>query len=171
MDHVDGDDATTVNISGNTDSAFTSVDLSSLSKVKHVHITGNTSLTTIDAPSAVVLAEPLATVTVTIDNNDTTGTYTAAVSATETTPYTPASASAAVVTAFKPFIQAYLDQTRTASVSFMINVDNVGTGTMSSVMGLDTSGQEGPDGDAAATEDNQTDGVNAVNTAKELELF
>ena len=169
--HVDGDDATTVNISGNTDSAFTSVDLSSLSKVKHVNITGNTSLTTITAPSAVVLAEPLATVTVTIDNNDTTGTYTAAVSATETTPYTPASASAAVVTAFKPFIQAYLDQTRTASVSFMINVDNVGTGTMSSVMGLDISGQEGPDGNAAATEDNQTDGVNAVNTAKELELF
>ena len=169
--HVDGDDATTVNISGNTDSAFTSVDLSSLSKVKHVNITGNTSLTTITAPSAVVLAEPLATVTVTIDNNDTTGTYTAAVSATETTPYTPASASAAVVTAFKPFLQAYLDQTRTASVTFMINVDNVGTGTMSSVMGLDISGQEGPDGNAAATEDNQTDGVNAVNTAKELELF
>ena len=169
--HVDGDDATTVSISGNTDSAFTSVDLSSLSKVKHVNITGNTSLTTITAPSAVVLAEPLATVTVTIDNNDTTGTYTAAVSATETTPYTPASASAAVVTAFKPFLQAYLDQTRTASVTFMINVDNVGTGTMSSVMGLDISGQEGPDGNAAATEDNQTDGVNAVNTAKELELF
>jgi len=169
--HVDGDDATTVNISGNTDSAFTSVDLSSLSKVKHVNITGNTSLTTITAPSAVVLAEPLATVTVTIDNNDTTGTYTAAVSATETTPYTPASASAAVVTAFKPFLQAYLDQTRTASVTFMINVDNVGTGTMSSVMGLDISGQQGPDGNAVAEEDNQTDGVNAVNTAKELELF
>jgi hypothetical protein len=123
--HADGDNATTISITDNTDPLLTSIDLSSLAKVKHVNITGNTSLTTIVAPSASVLAEPLATVTVTISGNDTVGTYSAAEAATETTPYDPATASAAVVTAFKPFIEAYLAQTRTATVVWDIDVDNI----------------------------------------------
>ena len=72
--HVDGDNATVVSITDNP--KITAVNLGTLSKVKHVNITGNASLTTISAPSASVLAEPITTVTVTIQNNDTKGTYT-----------------------------------------------------------------------------------------------
>ncbi|MEK9603644.1 MAG: hypothetical protein VW127_04390 [Flavobacteriaceae bacterium] len=168
--HADGDDATTVSIVGNTSSDFTAVDLSSLSKVKHVNITGNTSLTTITAPNAAVLAEPLATVTVTISGNDTTGTWEDATAATETTPYSAATASAAVVTSFKPFIEAYLDQTRTASVTFSIDVDNVGTGTMQAAMAADGDAQAGPDG-TAGNDDDQTNGTGGVDTEAELALF
>lgn len=173
--HADGDNATTIDITGNTDAALTSIDLSSLAKVKHVNIVGNTSLTTIVAPSIDPLAEPLATVTVTISGNDTSGTYTAAVSATETTPYQPASATAAVVTAFKPFIEAYLAQTRTATVVWSIDVDNVDltstaaveTAALSTI--VDFAAQNGPDG-TNGNADDQSDG-GAVTTEAELSLF
>ena len=70
--HVNGDDATTVNISGNP--KILSVNLGTLSKVKHVNITGNTSLTTVSAPRASLLAEPLTACHVHIQNNVTGGT-------------------------------------------------------------------------------------------------
>jgi len=174
--HADGDDATTIDIVGNTDSELTEIDLSSLAKVKHVNITGNTSLTTIVAPSASTLAEPLATVTVTISRNDTSGTYTSADAATETTPYSPASATAAVVTSFKPFIEAYLAQTRTATVVWSIDVDNVDltstaatveTAALSTI--TDTAAQNGPDG-TSGNADDQSDG-GAVTNEAELALF
>lgn len=175
--HADGDNATTISITDNTDSALTSIDLSSLSKVKHVNITGNTSLTTIVAPSASTLAEPLATVTVTISGNATVGTYTSADAATETTPYSPASATAAVVTSFKPFIEAYLAQTRTASVSFDIDVDAIDDdadgdyddGALSAALTADTAAQNGSDG-TSGNADDQSDG-GAVTIEAELALF
>lgn len=176
--HADGDDATTIDITGNTDAALTSIDLSSLAKVKHVNITGNTSLTTIVAPSIDPLAEPLATVTVTISGNDTVGTYTAAEAATETTPYVPATASAAVVTAFKPFIEAYLAQTRTATVVWSIDVDKVDDdadgayddGTLNAAFNADTAAKAGPDA-TAGNADDQVDGTGGVDTEAELSLF
>jgi hypothetical protein len=176
--HADGDDATTIDITGNTDAALTSIDLSSLAKVKHVNITGNTSLTTIVAPSIDPLAEPLATVTVTISGNDTSGTYTAAEAATETTPYVPATASAAVVTAFKPFIEAYLAQTRTATVVWDIDVDNIDDdadgayddGTLSAAFAADTAAIAGPDAVAGGA-DAQVDATGGVDTEAELSLF
>ena len=176
--HADGDDATTIDIVGNTDSELTTIDLSSLAKVKHVNITGNTSLTTIVAPSASVLAEPLATVTVTISGNDTVGTYSAADAATETTPYDPATASAAVVTAFKPFIEAYLAQTRTATVVWDIDVDAIDDdadgayddGALSAAFAADTAALAGPDGNLGGT-DAQVDANGGVTTEAELALF
>ena len=176
--HADGDNATTISITDNTDPLLTSIDLSSLSKVKHVNITGNTSLTTIVAPSSSVLAEPLATVTVTISGNDTVGTYTEAEAATETTPYVPATASAAVVTSFKPFIEAYLAQTRTATVVWDIDVDAIDDdadgayddGALSAAFAADTAALAGPDGNAGGT-DAQVDNNGGVDTEAELSLF
>lgn len=175
--HVNGDDATTVSIIGNTDSGFNSVDLSSLAKVKEVVITGNSSLRAVVAPSTSMLAEPVATITVTINTNDTSGTYTPAKAPTETTPYEAASATAAVVSSFKPFIEAYQAQTRTASVTYAIDVDNVDrtdtsateTTALSVHLGADTAATNGPDGTAGNTDD-QTDG-GAVSTKNELALF
>lgn len=174
--HLNGDNATTLSITGNP--KITSVDLSSLAKVKEVVITGNNSLTTIEAPSINPLAEPVATVTVTINSNDTSGTYTPAKATVETSPYQAASATAAVVSSFKPFIEAYQAQTRTASVTYAIDVDNVDrtdtddtteTNALSVHLGADTAAMNGPDGTGGNTDD-QTDG-GAVSTKNELALF
>ena len=118
--HVNGEDATTVSISNNP--KVLAVDLGTLSKVKHVNITGNASLTTIAAPSATVLAEPITTVTVTIQNNDTGGTYTKAIAGTETQPYTPATLTGETVTGFKGFIEAYVAAGNT-TVTYSIEID------------------------------------------------
>jgi hypothetical protein len=165
---------------GNTDSAFTTLDLSSLGKVKHVNITGNNSLTTIVAPkySTDELAEPVATITVTINTNNTNGTYDPAMAPTETTVYQAASATSTLVSSFKPFIEAYLAQTRTATVTYEINVDSVDrtdtdateTDALSVHLDADTAAQEGADRDAGTTADNQTDG-GAVSTENELAMF
>ena len=124
--HLDGQDATTVNIVGNTDPAFVAVDMSTLSKAKHVVVTGNTSLTAITPPSATVLAEPTALVTLTITGNLTQGTYTAAVVGTDTTPAAAHEATSTVITAFKALIDAYDAQTaRTVTATYDLGIDLV----------------------------------------------
>ena len=161
--HFDGQDATTVQIVGNTDPLFVAVDMSSLSKTKHVVITGNTSLTTIAAPSATVLAEPTALVTLTITGNLTQGTYTAAVVGTDTTPAAAHEATSSVVSAFKVLINAYNAQTaRTVSATYDLGIDQVDT--------------TGTAGDADALFNNGTFAAQAgttgnVDTAAELALF
>jgi hypothetical protein len=173
--HLDGDNATTISITDNE--KITSIDLSSLAKVKEVVITGNASLTTIKAPSTNPLAEPIATVTVTINNNDTRGTYKPAKAPTETTKYESASATATVVSSFKTFIEAYLAQTRTSSVTYSIDVDKVDkigttaveTATLSATLSDDDAAKNGPDGTSGNTDD-QTDG-GAVSTKNEFALF
>ena len=151
--HVDGDFATTVSIVDND--ALVSVDLSDLSKVKHVNITGNASLTTITAPSASSLAEPVTTVTVTIADNDVTGTYTAAVSGTQTTAYQAATLTGESITGFKTFIDAYVAATNT--VSFSIEID---------------SEQSAIAGDSAAIAGGQlSDSNGLIDTALELTLM
>jgi hypothetical protein len=168
-----GDDATVVSVVDNDNPGFTELNLGSLGKVKHVNITGNTSLTTIHAPryGATELAEPLATVTVTINNNDLSGTYRPAVAGSETSSYTMATATSAEVTSFKPFIEAYLAQTRTATVVWDISVDSqTATQTTNQAFTADTDGRNGPDG-ITGNADDQVDNVGGVNTVKELELF
>jgi hypothetical protein len=68
------------------------------------------------------LAEPVTTVTVTIADNDVTGTYTAAVSGTQTTAYQAATLTGESITGFKTFIDAYVAATNT--VSFSIEIDS-----------------------------------------------
>jgi len=177
--YIDGENATTIVITNNPD--ITEIDLSSLAKVKSVVITGNADLETIVAPSIDPLAEPVATVTVTINNNDTSGTYDPAMAPTETTQYQSASATSTMVSSFKPFIEAYQAQTRSASVTFSIDVDNVDniettaeeTTALSVHLTADTAAQVGADTASGTTEtdaDNQTD-VGAITTTNELALF
>ena len=153
--HVNGDNATVVDIVGNP--KILAVNLGTLSKVKHVNITGNASLTTVSAPSAAVLAEPITTVTVTIQNNDTGGTYTKAVAGTETTPYQPATLTGETVTGFKGFIDAYVAAGNT-TVTYSIEID-----------AADLAG----DGAAQAAGTNQqlTNANNFIDSAKELLLL
>ena len=153
--HVNGENATTVDIVGNP--KILSVNLGTLSKVKHVNITGNSSLTTIAAPSASVLAEPITTVTVTIQSNDTGGTYTKAVAGTQTTPYQVATLTGETVTGFKGFIDAYVAAGNT-TVTYSIEID-----------AADLAG----DGAAQAAGTNQqlTNANNFIDSAKELLLL
>ena len=175
---ANGDDACTVSVTGNVATGFTSLNLSSLGKVKSVEITGNTSLTSITAPDHTVLAEPLAPISVVINSNDTAGTWSTAKDATETTSYTAATGTSDMITSFKPFIEAYLAQaTRTATVTFAIDVDNcfvngsaTSTATLNAVMNADLAAKKGADGNAG-TYPNQTDGVGGVNNVTELALY
>jgi len=157
--HVDGEFATTVNVVGNTNAGFTSLNLSSLSKVKHVNVTGNTSLTTIAAPSAAVLIEPTAQATFTITGNKTTGTYVKAILGTDTTPYSPATLTAESVTGFKTLIDALNAQsTRTAgTVTTSIEINSAKT-----AMDADTD---------AVTGGQLTDHDGIINSAKDLLLL
>ena len=153
--HVNGENATTVSISNNP--KVLAVDLGTLSKVKHVNITGNSSLTTIAAPNVAVLAEPITTVTVTIQNNDTKGTYTAAVAGTETTAYQPATLTGETVTGFKGFIDAYVAAGNT-TVTYSIEIDEADLTT-------DAAAQ------AAGTNQQLTNNNNFIDSAKELLLL
>ena len=153
--HVNGDNATVVSITDNP--KISSLNLVTLSKVKHVNITGNASLTTIAAPSASVLAEPITTVTVTIQNNDTGGTYTKAIAGTETTPYQPASLTGETVTGFKGFIDAYVAAGNT-TVTYSIEIDAADLTT-------DTAAQ------AAGANQQLTNNNNFIDSAKELLLL
>lgn len=179
--HLNGDNATSISITGNT--KVKEVDLSSLAKVKTVVITGNTSLTTIKAPKhngKDELAEPIANISVTIHTNNTVGTYKKAKIGSETSEYHKASATAVVVSAFKPFINAYLgQQSRTGTVTYDIDVDKIDDddddekyddGTLSAALDADTVAQNGPDGDNTTAKDNQTNG-GRIDIKNELDLF
>jgi hypothetical protein len=181
--HVQGDDESTVVIHDND--KITSVDMSNLAKVGTVRITDNAKLTSIVAPSTSVLATSVAVINVNISGNKLSGNYTAAQEATGTVSYQPASISAAVLTSFKPWIEANvnvdlnnpigtIDRTITAAnaatgstasgadVVYNINVDLVtitgatGTNTLSARLDADNDGSDGPDG-AAGGADNQND--------------
>jgi hypothetical protein len=155
--HVNGENATTVRIENNP--KITSLSLASLSKVKHVRIAGNASLTTIAAPDATVLAEPVTTVTVTLFNNDTKGTYTKAVAGSETDPYTPATLTGETATGFKGFIEAYVAAGNT-TVTYSIEIDEA-----AAAIAGDAAAQ------AAGPDQQLSNNSPAIDTALELKLL
>ena len=104
--HLQGDNESTVNIVGNTDTKLTTIDLSSLSKVGTVTVTGNTSLANLTAPSADVLATSLAAISVTISGNKLPGTYTPATAPTGTVTYSAPVITGAALSSFKAWINA-----------------------------------------------------------------
>ena len=186
--HVQGDNASEVIVVDND--KITALDLSSLAKVQTVQVIGNAKLTSIVAPSSSVLATSVATITVDISGNKLSGTYTSAQAPTGTVSYQPASISAAVLSSFKPWIEANinvdqnnplgtLDRTITAAsanvsstatgnpVYFNIDIDqtvvDAGTGsqTLSSALNADDDASQGPD-TADGTADDQNDNNGAA---------
>ena len=85
-----GSDAATIVVSN---TGVTALDMTSMRKVKHIHVTGNSALASISAPvpgtddGEANFAETSALVTVTIQDNATTATYSRAVTGTEVTDY------------------------------------------------------------------------------------
>ena len=107
--HLQGDNESTVSIVGNTDTKLTTIDLSSLSKVGTVTVTGNTSLANLTAPSADVLATSLAAISVTISGNKLPGTYTPATAPTGTVTYSAPAITGAALSSFKAWINANIN--------------------------------------------------------------
>ena len=121
--HLNGELATTINVSGNA--SLTTLDMSSMNKVKNISVTGNGKLATITAPALSQLAEPVADIGVTVTGNALVGAYTAAVSGTETSPYAENKVHyQASVASLLGFIAKYEAQDRAAGVSTITyNID------------------------------------------------
>lgn len=182
---ISGDTAATVTVSGVT--KITALDMSSLTKVKLVKLVNNDKLASVTPPSSTVLAEPVATVTVTLSGNALTGNYNKAVAGSETTPYAQAVIQSTELAAFKTFIEAYAAQTdRTASgsasattgypsINYDMDVDVVTidsgttTSTLSAALDADTAAEAGLDA-TENTVDDATDSAGGVTTKNELGL-
>ena len=152
--HLDGQLATTVDIDNND--KLVALDMTTLGKVKAVSITGNASLTTFTAPSFANKAEPAVTIVVTFTGNDITGTYSATIAATETTPEVPYTSSSAAITSWKTFIDGY---SSTNSVSFNLDIDRL-------LLGASTDGKYDDGKFSAGTAHNSN-----IDTAAELAKF
>ena len=183
--HLNGELATTITVSGNA--SLTSLDLSSMNKVKAITVTSNGKIATITAPALSQLAEPVANIDVTVSGNALVGAYTSAVSGTETSPYAENKIHyQESVASLLGFIAKYEAQDRSISVSsitYDINIDKTtawtqsydaatqtwsetaGTATpttLASLLDADLAAQRGTDNDAATTADNHSD--NAANS-------
>ena len=196
--HLQGDNESSVTIVNNDDAKLTSIDLSSLSKVGTVVVTGNAKLATLVAPSADVLATSLASITVTINGNDLSGTYTPAVAPTGTVTYSAPVITSAALSSFKAWINANVnvdiaspagaDRTITTSatvlatnsgvtnnvINYNIDLDNVDDTTTSAketgnLSAIMNGDTNARDGATGAPGDNDNTGdVTGVNSAREL---
>ena len=150
--HIQPGPASTVEI--DTNASLQTLDLSSLTKVATITISGNASLTSITAPTVSSnpneMATTLAPISVQITGNDLAATYTDATAATGTTSYVAATFSTSAISGFKSFIQYYLDQTRT-TVPVVFNIEfDFGTGDSPA---SDTAALNGDDGVSGNADD------------------
>ena len=176
-DHLSGERAAVVNVSGN--GKIKSLDLSTINKVKHINITNNVTMTALIMAGYSPAAEPGAQVTVTISGNALAATYTTAVAGSETTPYSSASLTDAtgLLCSVSEFVHFYADQEdRTVTPTIDLNLELVTddttptavTATLSATLNGDTAAQAGIDGDAATTADNETDG-DSIDSIQEMD--
>ena len=126
-DRLDGEDALAIRVTGND--ALEEIDMSSVNKIKHIVITGNSSLTDITMAGFSPSVEPTAQITVTIRDNNLPGAYSAAASGTDTTPYLEAvitdSTDSGIICAVKAFVDHYTEEATTGTVTASIDLDDV----------------------------------------------
>ena len=131
--HLNGELATTITVSGNA--SLTTLDLSSMNKVKAITVTSNGKIASITAPALTQLAEPVADIDVTVSGNALVGAYTSAVSGTETSPYAENKIHyQESVASLLGFIAKYEAQDRTVGVStitYDIDIDKTTAWTQS----------------------------------------
>jgi hypothetical protein len=122
-DHINGNDAASLDFQG---TILPSLDLSSVSKVRALTVTGNAKLESLTAPSTTVLAEAGATVAITIGVNSMTAVweqYVPGIPATGTTPAipaVPAKLKSNGLVSIQTLVNAYKN-TQTASPTFSID--------------------------------------------------
>jgi len=154
--------AQSIIVTGNTDPLFTTLDMSTVQKVKRVEVTGNTSISTIIPPGITEMATKNASITVIMHGNLTTGTYSPSVS--NENGDIAAIVTSAEISAFKTFIDAHVAQaSRTTTVTYLMDVDQI------------DNDQDGAfdDGDLETniTADTGNPATGKINIAPELALF
>ena len=182
-DHLSGERAATVLVSNN--GKITSLDLSTINKIKTVTISGNASLTGLTMPGYSPAAESGADINVNINGNALAASYVTAVAGSETTPYSGASLTDTTgllcsISDFMLFYNAQKDvndNARSGSVSLSINLAKVTddaatpvTRTLSATLSLDGAAKGGADADASTAADNETDG-GAISTIAEMKAI
>ena len=173
--HIQPGDASRLEITNNV--ALTALDMSSDEnfKVMTVIVTGNTSLTQLTAPSF-TSAEPTAPITVDIFDNNLTGTYSASVAGTFTTPYEINEMTQDDLFTFKTFINDYIAAGNT--VTYKMDYKVGASSTVNAELSGDTAARGGEDGDVSTAADNDSDNPAAapantaatfgISTAREL---
>lgn len=126
---ISGDTAVTLEIRG---TSLSSIDMSNVTKVKRITITGNSDLTSVVGPSATTLPEAGATISATLSTNSLTAVYTAGTSPTAATETTPAEAatepiitSASVASILAWWNAAAANAASTVATAVSIDVENV----------------------------------------------
>jgi hypothetical protein len=175
-DHLSGERAAVVNVSGN--GKIESLDLSTINKVKHVNITNNASMTALTMAGYSPAAEPGAQVTVTISGNALAASYKNAIAGSETTPYSSASLTDAtgLLCSVSEFLHFYADQTdRTVTPTIDLNLELVTddttptavTATLSATLSADDDAKAGLDG-TEGNADDETNG-NSIDSIQEMD--
>ncbi|MGB1448854.1 MAG: beta strand repeat-containing protein [Flavobacteriaceae bacterium] len=163
---ISGDTAVTIEITG---TSLASIDMSNVSKVKRITVTGNGDLTSLVGPNASTLPESGATISATLSTNSLTAAYTAGTSPTAATETTPAIAavepvitSASVASILAWWNAAAANAAAGVATAVSIDIENVEFDATS----------DGVDGDinaAWAADDyaNDTGYTGVINTAAE----
>jgi hypothetical protein len=170
-DHVENERAALLEVTGNA--KINTLDLSTVNKVKHVHITSNASLTGLTMAGFTPYAESAASVTVTIAGNALVANYEVAVPGSETGPYSDASLTDAtgLLCSVATFINYYNTQkdvngnARAGTIDMSIDLgdvtDNAATPNtnvdLSDILNADTAAKAGVDGVAGGA-DAETNG-------------
>ena len=170
-DHLEGERAATVVVTSNPQ--ITTLNLSTVNKIKTVTVSGNASLTALTMAGFSPPAEPGANINVTIGQNALEAAYVTAIAGSETTPYSGASLTdtTGLLCDIKEFITFYSaqkdvnDNARSGSVSMSIDIAKTTndaatplTRTLSVTLSADTAAKNGADSNAATAADNETDG-------------
>ncbi|MEK9603643.1 MAG: hypothetical protein VW127_04385 [Flavobacteriaceae bacterium] len=161
-----GELASTLRVEDNAE--LTEVDMATVQKIKGINIADNPKLASIKVGAPDVLAEPSATVTITVLSNKLPGKYTNAKAGSETSEYTAPVIVQADLYALKLIIDAYNSQkSRTLSVTFNLGFDKALNDkgeetdvTLADKLDADTAAHNGEDGESTAT---ATDDVNKDN--------
>ena len=124
-DRLDGERALGIEVVNND--KLTSLDMSTVNKIKEIEITGNASLTSIVMAGFSPAVEPTAKVTVTISGNALPGEYTSATAGTDTTPYLEAAIvdNTGIICGVKAFINYYDGAKTSGTVTATVDLDKV----------------------------------------------
>ena len=124
-DRLDGERALGIEVVNND--KLTSLNMSTVNKIKEITITGNASLTSITMAGFSPAVEPTAQITVTISGNALPGEYTSATVGTDTTPYLYAAVQddTGIICGVKAFVDYYVAAKTTGTVTATVDLDDV----------------------------------------------
>jgi len=160
---INGGNAAVVSV---TQTGISSLDLSTWTHIKNIHVTGNSSLTTMVFPAGVTsstLPTPNVSSNIYVLENAISGVFVDITEQTEANPFVESSFSSVGITGAKTFINALVSQAAnpTATVTYLIEIDADDT----DIQAVDQSGTDGSTATAA------WNGSSEIDIATELALL